>query len=80
MVRPSFRGPFRPPGLDARRCAGGPRVPPASSSRRGWVGILISRAEPQNRGRPLAVVHQSVGGCAPDTEQRGSLDEVENRG
>ena len=46
----------------------------------GLGGDFDEPTEPQNRGRPLPVVDQSVGGCAPDTEQRSSLNEVENRG
>lgn len=41
---------------------------------------LDEPAEPQNRGRPLLVVHQPVGRCPPKPKERGGLDEVENRG
>ena len=37
-------------------------------------------AEPQYRGWPLAVVHESVGGGAAESEQCGGLDEVEHGG
>lgn len=42
-------------------------------------GDFDQPAEPENRGWPLAVVNEPVGGCAPDPEQRGGLDEVEDR-
>ena len=46
-----------------------------------WLGGDFDQpAEPQNRGWPLVVVDEPVGGSAPDTEQRGSLDKVEDRG
>jgi hypothetical protein len=41
---------------------------------------LDEPTEAQHRGSPLTVVDQSVGGCARNTERRGSLDEVEDSG
>ena len=80
MSRPSFRGPFPSP-------AWMPNVP--SSGLAGGAGEQLQQrlgrdfdqsAEPQNGGWPLAVVDELVGGCSPDTKQRGGLDEVEDGG
>ena len=44
-----------------------------------WLGGDFDEpAEPQNRGWPLAVVDELVRRCAPNTEERGSFNEVED--
>ena len=76
LPRPRFGRPAWMPDVVSGGFAGG-----AGEQLQQWLGgDFDESAEPQNRGWPLAVVDESVGGCAPHTEQRGSLNEVENRG
>ena len=80
MSRPSFRGLLQPPACMPDAASGG-LAGGASEQLQQRLGRYFDEpAEPQNRGRPLAIVDEAVGGCASHTEQRRSLNKVEDRG
>jgi hypothetical protein len=80
MSRPGFSGLFRSPACMPNVPSGGLADGSGEQLQQRLGRDFDQPAEPQNRGRPLAVVDESVGGRAPHTEQRGSLAKVEHRG
>jgi hypothetical protein len=74
MSQPGFSGRFRSPACMPNVASGGLAGSAGEQLQQRLGRDFDQPAEPQNRGRPLPVVHETVGVRAPHTEQRGSLN------